>query len=70
MKKNKKGRSIYIYIYKDIKMRVVEKKRRVYLKIGRSMKRFVYFEFIFVLMCCCFRQRTCVAEDLLNVGTQ
>ena len=54
---------IYIYIY-------------VYLKIGRSTKRSVFCEFIYFVLtyvlyiymfpACCFCQRTCVTQGLLN----
>ena len=53
-----------------------KERTEIYFKIGRSMKRFVFFEFIHfeltnvLYMCmfpaCCFRQRTYVAQSLLN----
>ena len=49
----------------------------IYFKIGRSTKRFVFFEFIYFILtyvlyirmfpAYCFCQRTCVAQGLLNV---
>ena len=49
---------------------------RIYFKIGKSTKRFVYFELIYFVLtyvlyicmfpACCFRQRTCVAQGLFN----
>ena len=66
---------MYIYIYKDGCCRSKER-IRIYFKIRRSTKRFVFFEFIYliltyVLYICmfparCFRQKTYVAQGLFN----
>ena len=52
------------------------KRIKIYIKIGRSTKRLVYFEFIYFVLtyvlyvcmfpACCFRQRTYVAQGLVN----
>ena len=65
--------NIWIYINACCKSK---ERTKLYFKIGRSTKRFVFFESIyFVLtyllyMCmfpaCCFRQRTYVAQGLVN----
>ena len=62
-----------INIFKDGCCRSKER-IRMYFKIGRSTKRFVFFEFIYFVLtyvlyicmfpACCFRQRTCVAQML------
>ena len=49
---------------------------KIYFKIGRSTKRFVFFEFIYFVLtyilyicmfpACCFRQRTYVAQSFFN----
>ena len=49
---------------------------KMYFKMGRSTKRLVFFEFIYFIqtymlyMCmspaCCFRQRTYMAQGLVN----
>ena len=52
----------------------------IYFKIGRSTKRFVFSKFIYLFIClvftymlymcmfpaCCFRQRTYMAQGLVN----
>ena len=52
------------------------KKELGYILIGKSTKRFVFFEFIYLVLtyvlyicmfpACCFRQRTCVAQGFLK----
>ena len=69
------GDYIIIYIYINVGCRSKER-IRIYFKIGKSTKRFVFFEFIYFVLTymlyicmfptCCFRQRKCVAQDLLN----
>ena len=71
-----KYNNIYVYISKDGCCRSKER-MRIYFRIGRSTKRFVFFEFIYFVLTymlyvcmfpvCCFRQRTCVAQGLFNV---
>ena len=63
---------IYIYIYKDGCCRSKER-IKIYSKIRRPTKRFVFFEFIHFILtyvcmfpACCFHQRTCVAQGLVN----
>ena len=65
--------NIYIYIYIYIYCRS-KKRIKIYFKIGRSTKRFVFFEFILFLhtcyICVCFQLvdfvRTYVAQGLVN----
>ena len=62
---------IYIYVYCRSKERI-----KIYFKIGRSTKRFVFFWFIYfdlsyllhtyMFPACCFRQRTYIAQGLVN----
>ena len=64
-----------IYIYKDGCCRSKER-IRIYFKIRRSTKRFVFFEFInfvltymlymYIFPAYCFRQRTYVTQGLVN----
>ena len=64
---------IYIYMYGGCRGK---EQIRIYLKIRRSTRRFVFFEFIYLVLAyvlyicmfpaCCFRQRTYVAQCFFN----
>ena len=70
-----KRTNTYIYIYKDGCCRS-KKRIRLYFRIRRSTKRFVFFKFIYFVLTyvlytcmfpvCCFLQRTYVAQGLVN----
>ena len=76
-KKYEKSLETYlmILIYKEGCCRSIER-IRIYFKIRRSMRRFVFFEFIYfvltyvlyicLFLACCFHQRTYVAQGLVN----
>ena len=66
---------IYIYIYINVCWRTKER-IKIYFKIGRSTKTLVFFKFIYFILTyvlymymfpvCCFRQRTYMAQGLVN----
>ena len=64
---------LYIYLLIDKIDRYLNIYTYMYFEIGRSTKRFLVFFNLFILFlhscmfpACCFRQRTYMAQDLVN----